>query len=149
MICFGRLIALTAVLLLIASCARQDTLGEPPPTDGSMLTVSEALDPAQFGRTITVTGQVHKVCQDEGCWMSITDGSSYLRMTFKDDAFYVPTTLSGTVVVRGVVQETVVEEEVAKAIGGSIGLDNEAIESISGDQRVAMMVATGVRMIEQ
>ena len=78
--------------------------------------------------------------------MSITDGSSYLRVTFKDEAFYVPTTLSGPVVVRGVVNESVVEQDVAQAIGGSIGLSDEAIAAIEGDQRIAMMVATGVRM---
>ncbi len=146
MLGFGRVMVVIAVVVLAASCAKQDHVGEPPPKDGPVLSVSEALDPKQFGRTITVSGQIHQVCQDEGCWMSITDGTSYLRVTFKDEAFYVPTTLSGPVVVRGVVNESVVEQDVAQAIGGSIGLSDEAIAAIEGDQRIAMMVATGVRM---
>jgi len=76
--------------------------------------------------------------------MTITDGSHYLRMTFKDESFYVPLELEGDVVVEGVVREEVYDEESARAIGETVGMTPDQIEYIEGDQRIPIMVATGV-----
>ena len=80
--------------------------------------------------------------------MSITDGDSYLRMTFTEMTTLVPMDLSGDVIVEGVVTEDVYEEDVAKAIGGSIGMTEDEIDAISGDQRIPMMTATGVLFLD-
>ena len=80
--------------------------------------------------------------------MSITDGTSYLRMTFTEMTTLVPMDLSGDVIVEGVVTEDVYEEDVAKAVGGSIGMTEQEIAAISGDQRIPMMTATGVLFLD-
>ena len=143
-------LALTALLLslVLPSCSEKAAVGTPPSEDGPIVTVSEALNPTTFGRTLRVKGTVHRVCQEEGCWMSITDGDSYLRMTFTEMTTLVPMDLSGDVIVEGVVTEDVYEEDVAKAIGGSIGMTEDEIDAISGDQRIPMMTATGVLFLD-
>ena len=80
--------------------------------------------------------------------MSITDGTSYLRMTFTEMTTLVPMDLSGDVIVEGVVTEDVYEEDVAKAVGGSIGMTEQEIAAISDDQRIPMMTATGVLFLD-
>jgi hypothetical protein len=49
---------------------------------------------------IQVVGPVHKVCSKKGCWMSLKDGDSNLRISFKDYSFFMPTSLAqGTIVI--------------------------------------------------
>lgn len=141
-------LAAIVLFLILPSCSEKAAVGTPPSVDGPTVTVSEALDPTTFRRTIRVKGTVHRVCQEEGCWMSITDGSSYLRMTFTEMTTLVPRDLRGDVIVEGVVTEDVYEEDVAKAVGGSIGMTDEEIAAISGDQRIPMMTATGVLFLD-
>lgn len=139
------IVALSAFLL--SSCSRTKVLGTPPSTT-TVLTVSQALDPRSFGRTVTIKGTVRSVCQEEGCWMVITDGSSSLRMTFKQEAFTVPLSLLGEVVVEGVVQEELVDEETARAIGPTIGMTDATVQAMRGDQRIPLMTTTGIEYTE-
>ena len=115
---FNTLLTLLTLALLLSSCADKAYVGEPPTEDAPALTVSQAVDPTTFGRAVRVKGTVHSVCQEEGCWMSITDGTSYLRMVFSEPNILVPMDLSGEVIVEGVVAEEVHDEDVAKAIAG-------------------------------
>lgn len=49
------------------------------------------------GKQVLVTGTVRRACERRGCWMELTDagGSRAVRVTFKDYAFFVPTTSAG------------------------------------------------------
>jgi len=52
--------------------------------------------------TVLVESTVVKVCPDLGCWIALKSTSSQLHVTFKDEAFFVPSTLIGkTVLVEG------------------------------------------------
>ena len=49
-----------------------------------------------------VESTVAKVCEQRGCWIALKSTSSQLHVTFKDEAFFVPSTLIGkTVLVEG------------------------------------------------
>ena len=49
-----------------------------------------------------VESTVAKVCEQRGCWIALKSASSQLHVTFKDEAFFVPSTLIGkTVLVEG------------------------------------------------
>lgn len=100
-------------------------MGKRPDESRRALSVTEAVAPSNLGRTVTIKGSVARVCQEEGCWMEVTDGTTSLRMTFADEAFTVPVTLQGTVLVEGVVTE-----------------------EIEGDSRVPRMTTSGVAIVE-
>lgn len=51
---------------------------------------------------VLVQSTVAKVCEQRGCWIALKSTSSQLHVTFKDEAFFVPSTLIGkTVLVQG------------------------------------------------
>lgn len=51
---------------------------------------------------VLVESKVAKVCEQRGCWLALQSASSQLHVTFKDEAFFVPSTLIGkTVLVEG------------------------------------------------
>lgn len=51
---------------------------------------------------VLVQSTVAKVCEQWGCWIALKSASSQLHVTFKDEAFFVPSTLIGkTVRVQG------------------------------------------------
>lgn len=142
----ARLFLIAFVSLSLVSCSEDRQRGELTFSEApsNALSVTDALDPRNAGRMITVRGTVHAVCQDEGCWMVITDGRSRLRMTFEEAAFTVPMDLAGEVVVQGTVREELVPLETAQAILPSLGVKQEQIDSLTGDQRIPLMVADGV-----
>jgi Domain of unknown function (DUF4920) len=51
---------------------------------------------------VLVESTVRQVCAERGCWMALESAASKLHVTFKDGAFFVPSTLIGkTVLVEG------------------------------------------------
>jgi uncharacterized protein DUF4920 len=51
---------------------------------------------------VLVQSTVAKVCEQRGCWIALQSASSKMHVTFKDEAFFVPSTLIGkTVLVEG------------------------------------------------
>ncbi len=135
-----------AILVLAVSCSRDNHVGKPLSSGLPQLTVTEAIDPGRIGKAVQVRGTVLQVCQEEGCWMSITDGKNGLRITFEGSAFVVPMDVEGAVIVEGTVQEEVFEQEDARAITETMGWSEEQVKSIQGDTRLPVMVATGVRL---
>ncbi|MBU3741814.1 MAG: DUF4920 domain-containing protein [Candidatus Kapabacteria bacterium] len=118
------------IMLLVAfgltACSKEPDMGQRIDMTRTPISVTQALDPTGYGRTVLVEGTVAEVCQTEGCWMNVSDGKSAMRVTFKDEAFAVPVNLTGKVMVEGVVREEIEE---------------------SG--RVPVMVATGVARVDQ
>ena len=66
----------------------------------------------KIGNKVQVIGPVNKVCNKKGCWMSLKDGDAQVRISFKDYAFFMPTSLaSGTIVVlKGVLESVKLSE---------------------------------------
>lgn len=57
---------------------------------------------------VVVTSTVDKVCEVRGCWLGLKSAASDLRVTIKNEAFFVPSSLIGkTVVVAGRLQKIV------------------------------------------
>lgn len=108
------------------------------------MNVTQAMNtPGTHGKEVMIAGTIADVCQKKGCWLVVSDGTSQMRVTFKDYGFFVPTTSSGTnVVLQGVVTEEEIPEDMAKHYAEeSRGEDPDEIE---GPQKVITMVATGV-----
>lgn len=108
------------------------------------LSVTQAMEAqSAHGKEVMIAGTIADVCQKKGCWLVVSDGTSQMRVTFKDYGFFVPTTSSGTsVILQGIVSEEEIPEDLAKHYAEeSKGEDPDTIE---GPQKVITMVATGV-----
>ena len=56
----------------------------------------------QAAAHVLVESTVKQVCAQRGCWIALESAASKLHVTFKDEAFFVPSTLIGkTVLVEG------------------------------------------------
>jgi len=140
--------AFIVAMLMLSGCRENKVVGDKPQSDIPRLSVSGALQPENYNRIVTVQGVVKEVCQEEGCWMTITDGTKTLRMTFKDEAFRVALKSAGEVVVTGIVHEEIVPQDAVHAIGSSIGMSDESLRQLSGDQRWPLMTASGVEFLQ-
>lgn len=142
-----------AAALLSTSCTSESTFGEPPASNAPTITVTEAMDPTTYGRAITVRGTVARVCQQEGCWMTITDGhlpnAPVVRVQVEGGSWYVPTTLTGEVVVAGTVREEVYSQEDARAMAETLGWSAARVQQMVGDQRMPLFLATGLQILDE
>jgi hypothetical protein len=113
----------------------------------NVLPLKRAVSEKRFATRIAVTATVKEVCQKKGCWMILTDGSTKVRVTFKDYGFFMPTDLAGhRVVVEGVLTEEVLSEADARHYAEDAGKSKEEVARIKGDQRELSFEATGVRV---
>ncbi|RZV38061.1 MAG: DUF4920 domain-containing protein [Chromatiales bacterium] len=81
----------------VVQTADSETFGSP--LDDAVPTVSLeqiAGDGERFvGRSVRVEARVSEVCQKKGCFFIAQAGSSIVRVSFRDYAFFVPTDISG------------------------------------------------------
>ncbi len=117
------------------------------PQGQTLRTLLEAVnDTTLHNTTITLHGTILDVCRKKGCWMILTDGTTQMRITFKDYGFFVPTDCSGKVaMVQGVVSIEEIPEDLAKHYAEES--ETEDPEAITGPQRVVTMVADGVQIM--
>lgn len=88
-------------------CGRPDYVGIPPREDVETITVREAVDHRNVGRVVSLRASVGSICQDEGCWLTISDGTAEIKMKFIDPTLGVPLDLHGTVLAQGILRETI------------------------------------------
>lgn len=128
----------------------QKAFGKPLHAETKKIPLPELLkNPAALAdQTVRTTGQVEKVCQKKGCWLTLkTQGGAdqgELRVTFKDYGFFVPTEIIGRAVeIEGkVVEKTRSEAEVrhfAEDAGRPLPKEEKIVE-----KKVYEMIATGV-----
>lgn len=99
---------LFALLLAASACSRTTDFGEPVDDVAQPLSVSQARDLSNRGRTIIVRGRIKEVCKDEGCWFALVDERSELTTRFTINGIGIPVVSVGTVLVKGVVMDTVI-----------------------------------------
>ncbi|MFT5694019.1 MAG: hypothetical protein ACI92E_003362 [Oceanicoccus sp.] len=67
------------------------------PESGKIWSLSSAIGNLAVGsdgkkeKTLKISGIITKVCQKKGCWLILTDGEDFARVTFKDYETFVPT----------------------------------------------------------
>ena len=136
------LLSLVLALMIAVPATAQNGVAE---TDGHSYggAVSDAVEPVHISeaikkeivdKPIVVTAEVVDVCSAKGCWLSLKDGDSEVRVTFKDYGFFVPSSLKGrTVKVQGVLREEVISEADRRHYAEDAGASNEEIAAITGD----------------
>lgn len=98
------------------------------------------------GKTVKVKGTIKDVCQREGCWLVLADGTNEMRVAMKDHKFTVPKDSGNkTVIVEGVIEKKTLTEEMARHYAEESAGKIDP-NSIKGPQVVISMTATGVRI---
>ena len=98
-----------------------------------------------------VSGEVVDVCQNKGCWMTLSapgepDGGISVR--FKDYGFFMPKTLSGQqVVVEGIAKRTMTSVDDLQHYAKDAGKSDEEIALITEPKEEIEFTATGVRVL--
>jgi len=111
------------------------------------MTVSNALKPANYDRTIRIEGDCYQVCQAEGCWLIVTDGKEKLHVIIKDKDFAAPMDCGGKkIALEGIVQEQLATEDDARTYAEQSGKSEPEIYAIQGDQRVPVFIATSLEI---
>ncbi len=138
-----------ACAVVLYGCSEQTTFGSAIDHSLPLLSVSQAIESGRLGKTLRIVGTIEQICQDEGCWVTVTDGTEGLRISFEGSAFVVPTDLTGDVYVQGKVLEEVYPAEDARELAESLGWSDDRIASISGDTRIPVMLATGLEIVRK
>lgn len=95
------------------------------------------------GQPVRVIARVAEVCQKKGCFFIAQEGSSVVRISFKDYGFFVPTDISGkTVTFVGEVVAREVTTEEADHYAEDLGAETSPVEP----GEVYEIVATSVHV---
>jgi|694.fasta_scaffold132259_3 hypothetical protein len=147
------LLSIVSMLVMSATMIAQQTktgstFGDAP-SAGKPVTLSAAVTGKSFNAPLQLTATVREVCQKKGCWMIMADGKTTVRVTFKDYGFFVPKDLAGrSVLVEGVLTETVISEADARHYAEDAGKPKAEIAKIKGDQRELGFEAMGVKVVQ-
>lgn len=98
---------------------------------------------------VQLTGEVVKVCQSKGCWLTLTasDGTE-MRIRFKDYGFFVPKDLPGTqVALKGVAWKEVTSVATLRHYAEDEGADEQEVNAITRPEVEYMFEASGVRVL--
>ncbi len=140
------------IMLLISGCSKNeqqenaDKFGEGI-TLNKAVTMPEVLNnPESYdGQEIVVESTIKTVCQARGCWMEVESGILPMRISFKNDSFFIPKDAARRKVkMQGVLKVKEVSEEVARNYLKDAGRSDEEIGKINGAQRLLTMVASGL-----
>jgi len=129
----------------VEQTADTETFGAPLDESVQAVSLEEiASDGGTYvGQSVRVVARVAQVCQKKGCFFIAQEGSSVVRISFKDYGFFVPSDISGRRVtfIGEVVAREVTADEAAHY---AEDLGTEAAPVESGE--VYEIVATSVRV---
>ena len=97
----------------------------------------------------TLRGEVNKVCQAKGCWMTIAaGGEEEMMVKFKDYGFFMPKDISGReVVMDGIAFYQVTSVEELRHYAEDAGKSAEEIAMITEPKRELHFLADGVKLL--
>jgi Domain of unknown function (DUF4920) len=134
----------------IAQAPQYKAFGDSIQSAAAPLALAEAMKTPNAQKTVRVQAKVAEVCQQKGCWLLLADGSSTMRITFKDYAFFMPKDIAGkTIIAEGVITEEVLEQADARHYAEDAGKSKEEIAKIKGDKKTIAMVAQSVFVLVQ
>lgn len=103
----------------------------------------------QKTESLQLTGEVVRVCQSKGCWLTLvaSDGTE-MRIKFKDYGFFVPKDLAGTrVALEGVAWKEVTSVATLRHYAEDDGAAEQEINAITRPQTEYLFEASGVRVL--
>lgn len=101
---------------------------------------------ANDGKIIVVKGSVADVCQKAGCWMTMTDGGTTVRILTMHE-FLLPKDIAGrNAVVAGTFKVTEISEEEAQHYNSESNNPKDAGD-LKGPQKGFEIEATGIKIL--
>ncbi len=87
-------------------------------TDTEVVAIDAVLNDAEMniGEQLTFTGNIGKVCQSKGCWMTLEQNGMFARVDFNNHSFFIPKDSSGKAEVYGTLKSNMMSEEKRKHI---------------------------------
>jgi len=101
------------------------------------------------GKTISVSGSITDVCQMMGCWMKISDGTNEIMVQTLHKFFLPKDAAGGKAIAEGTFKMTEFSEEHVKMIAKESVNPNSKPEEIKGAQKVYVIQATGVKILNK
>lgn len=100
---------------------------------------------------VTVQGKVAEVCQNKGCWMSITDNQGEdMMVRFKDYGFFVPKDIAGReVIMNGMAFYRTTPVDELRHYAEDAGKSAEEVAAITEPKRELSFLADGVILIAE
>ncbi len=123
--------------------------------DKDLVALTKVHDQLSNSDTLFVTsaGEVSKVCQKMGCWMTISPkGSSepVFMVKFKDYGFFMPKDISGeTVVLQGKAFRQITDVETLKHFAMDAGKSQAEIDAITEPEEEYIFLADGVELLRE
>jgi hypothetical protein len=101
------------------------------------------------GKTICVSGSITDVCQGMGCWMKISDGTNEVMVQTLHKFFMPKDAAGGNAVTEGKFKMTEISEEHAKEMTKESLNPKVKPEEIKGTQKMYVIQATGVKILNK
>lgn len=99
-------------------------------------------------REILVRAEVSQVCQAKGCWMTLKDKDSKVRVTFKDYSFFIPKdSAKSTATVQGKLFEKDLSAAEARHYAKDAGDRQDQINKIQQPVKEPWFEATGLTLV--
>lgn len=110
-------------------------------------TVAELPDliKAGSGEGVTIKGEIGAACQKKGCWMTMAEGETEMRVRFLDYGFFVPKDCAGrTATIQGVATFDTITVDMLQHYAEDAGETEEEIAKITEPEYELSFEATGV-----
>jgi hypothetical protein len=116
-------------------------------TAGPALPISTAIEACvPSGKVCRIAAKVSGVCQNKGCWMTLTapELKQEVRVKFKDYAFFMPkNAMGGKVDIEGVLTEREMSQDEAQHYADDAAKAGEAPRKVTGPVKTYQIMATG------
>ena len=137
-----------AVVEKNADVVSETQFGAKPSLEGDAITLVSAIDNKMLDKAIKLKSYVTEVCSKKGCWMTLSEGETSIRVTFKDYAFFVPLDFKDVnVELEGVLSKKLLTEDERRHFAEDQGASKEDIEKIKGDEYEFTFEATSVTKV--
>ena len=116
-------------------------------TAGPAMPISTAIEACvPSGKVCRIAAKVSGVCQNKGCWMTLTapELKQEVRVKFKDYAFFMPKyAMGGKVDIEGVLTEREMSQDEAQHYADDAAKAGEAPRKVTGPVKAYQIMATG------
>lgn len=114
---------------------------------GPAMPISTAIEACvPSGKVCRIAAKVSGVCQNKGCWMTLTapELKQEVRVKFKDYAFFMPkNAMGGKVDIEGVLTEREMPQDEAQHYADDAAKAGEAPRKVTGPVKAYQIMATG------
>jgi hypothetical protein len=138
-------VLLVFLLAAVSTMVLAEHYGAPVKT-GQPIALEAAITQLSNATTadVLIEAKVETICVAKGCWLGLVSNTGDVRVTFKDYAFFVPSSLIGkTVVVEGKLEKVTMTLDETKHYVKDAGGDPSTVTAPRVEYRI---VASGVRV---